>query len=139
MEKQQFEFCFGGPAAEADARELADFLAGEFPDWPTHVGPGRVVPTAPGTRGDATTLAIIALVLALPGSIKNAIDLADRLKLKTKLERLIDWAKARRERRLTNPSIALPPHGASVPLDQVKPEQVLQALDLLAPKPPRGS
>ena len=137
--KQEIELNFDGQGADNDARELADFLAKELPDWPARVGPGKVAPSAPGTRGGATTLAIIALVLALPGTIKNTIDLAERMKLKTQLERLIAWAKERRARGARNPVITLPPHGAPVPLDQAKPEQLLGALDAQATKaPPRS-
>ena len=139
MKRQEFEFCFEGREAENDAREMADFLAKEFPDWSTHVGPGQPPRSVSGTRDAATTIAIIAVMLSLPGSIKDAIDLAARLEIKPKFERLIAWAKARRTRRLKNPSVALPPHGASVPLDQVKPEQLLDALVTLAQKPPHRS
>jgi hypothetical protein len=137
--KQELELYFDGQAAETDARDLGDFLAREFPDWPARVGPVPAGSAAPGTRGAGTALAIIALVVALPSSIKSTLDLADRMKLKSKLERLVAWAKERRSRRAKNPVIALPPHGVAVPLDQAKPEQLLAALDAQATKTPGRS
>lgn len=130
MKKQELEFRFEGKQAEADAQELAGFLAQEFPDWPSRVGPSQPSPNPPGTRDAATTIVIIALIVALPSGIKDGLELADRL---------IAWAKHRRARRQRNPFIALPPHGTSLPLDQVKPEQLLDAVAAQAWKPPQKS
>jgi hypothetical protein len=137
MKKQELEFRFEGKQAEADAQALAGFLAQEFPDWPARVSPSQPPPNPPGTRDAATTIVIIALIVALPSGIKDGLELADRLK--PKIDRLIAWAKERRARRQRNPFIALPPHGTSLPLDQVKPEQLLAAVAAQAPKPPQKS
>ena len=81
-------------------------------------------------------VAIIALIVSLPGGIKDSLDLAEQLQLKAKFERLIARARERRAQRRRNPFIALPPQGNPVPLDQVKPEQLLEALAARTPKPP---
>lgn len=139
MRKEEFEFCFDGQQAAADAQALADFLAEEFPDWPVRVGPIQPPLRPPGTRDAALTVAIIALLVALPSGLKDGLDLAERLKLKPKFERLIAWARERHARRQRNPFIALPPRGTPVPLDQVEPGQLLDAVGALAPKPPQKS
>ena len=128
MNDQQFEFRFEGPGAEAEARALAAFLGSEFPDWPARLvprpPPGH--PEAHGTREAATTIALVSLLLALPSGVKDGLELAERLKLKEKLRRLIAWAKQRRPEQ--NPFAVLPPHGLKVPLHQAQPEQLLVAL-----------
>ncbi len=139
MGNQEIEFRFEGPEAEADANALAGFLAGESPDWPAHVGRSQSPPKPPGTRDAGLTVAIIALIVALPSGLNDGLDLVERLKLKSKFERLIAWAKERSARHQRNPFISLPPHGASVPLDQVKPEQLLDAVAALATRPPQKS
>ena len=139
MKTHDFEFLFDGPSADADAQALADFLAGEFPDWPARVGSSQPPPQRPGTRDAGATLAVIALVLSLSGAVKNALDLAERIKLQQKFERLIAWAKDRQARRLRIPSVVIPPHGRPVRLDQAKPEQLLAAVAAQIPLPPQKS
>lgn len=128
MKKQGFEFHFDGPQAEVASREMANFLAKEFPGCTTGVQQRQPSHKAEGTRDAGTTVAIIALVFSLPGVTKNTLDVADRLKLKEKLTRLIAWAKERRARRRQNPFLILPPHGLKLPLDQAKPDQLLDAV-----------
>jgi hypothetical protein len=135
MKNPEFEFCFDGREAEADAQAWADWLAREFPDWRVRPAANPPPPT-PGTRDLALTVAIIALIVSLPGGIKDSLDLAEQLQLKAKFERLIARARERRAQRRRNPFIALPPQGKPVPLDQVKPEQLLEALAARTPKPP---
>ena len=139
MKKEEFEFRFDGPQAEADAQVLAGFLAKEFPDWHARVSRSQPPAKPPGTKDAALTVAIIALIVALPGALNDGLDLADRLKLTPKFERLIAWARERRARGQKNPFLALPPHGTPVPLDQAKPAQLLDAVAALAPKPPQKS
>lgn len=78
MDRESLEFQFGGPSARDDADALADFLRTEFADWPA-----RIV-ERPATRADQPTmrgdgLAILALLLSLPGVLKNVYDLAERI------------------------------------------------------------
>jgi hypothetical protein len=135
MKNPEFELRFEGEQAEANARTLADFLAQELPDWQT-----RVVPCPPKSKPDETrdagiVIALVTLVLILPSALKDGLDLADRIQLKPKIERLIAWAKERRGRRLKNPFVVLPPHGTPLPLDQAMPEQLLDAVAAQTPKP----
>lgn len=74
MKKQELEFRFEGKQAEADAQELAGFLAQEFPDWPARVSPSQPPPNPAGTRDVATTIVIIALIVAPPVASKMALN-----------------------------------------------------------------
>jgi hypothetical protein len=128
MPKQDFQFIFDGPDAQADAHALDAFLKTEFSDWSVHISRIQPLPSAPDKRDAALFVAIIALIVALPSGIKDGIDLADRILLKPKLDRLIAWAKERRAKRLRNPFVAVPPQNTPIPLDQAKPEQLLDAI-----------
>jgi hypothetical protein len=128
MPKQDFQFTFDGPEAQANAQALNAFLKTEFSDWSTQIAPVQPPPSAPDKRDAALFVAIIALIVALPSGIKDGIDLADRIQLKPRLDRLIAWAKERRAQRLRNPFVAVPPQNTPIPLDQAKPEQLLDAI-----------
>lgn len=134
--EEALEFTFSGPDAQADAEALGVFLAREFPDWRTH-RPSTPAPTqGTGRRDLPIAIPILALILTAPAALKHSLDLADRLKLQSKFDRLIAWAKERRAQASRNPFLAVPPSGASVPLAQAKPEQLLEAVAPQTPKPP---
>lgn len=117
------EFHIEGPGASSVAEELASLLESEFGERPRRSERG-------GSSGsdehqekvDPTALAALAVVLALPGAIKNTLDLAQRLKLKQKLDRLIEWVKQRPEIRITIVS----GRGPSIRLDRATPAQIME-------------
>jgi len=138
MTREGIEFGFDGQHAEAEAQAYAEFLAQEFP-----TGASRSPTMAPckgsGTRDAALILAIVALAIALPSALTDGLEVSQSLELKAKFERLIVWAKDHRARGLKNPLVALHPRGTSMPLDQAKPEQLLDAVIANAPKLPQKS
>jgi hypothetical protein len=78
-----------GTAADAAADELAAFFEAEFGRRPA-----RLPAAGPGETGRKTDpVAIAALVLALPSAMLAAMDLAERIRLREKIARLIDLAR----------------------------------------------
>ena len=144
MKRQQFEFRFDGPEAEAGARALAGFLARELPDCPAHVVRRSSRPAAAecgdeavpasGARDAALTIAILALLVVIPSGIKDGLELADRFK--PLAVRLIKWAKDRLEAGQRNPFIVLPPDNKIVRLDQARPDKLAAALAVHATSQP---
>ena len=127
MDRESLEFQFGGPDARDDAESLADFLRSDFADWPTRIVERPAAQAGqPTMRGD--TLAILALLLALPGALKNAFDLAERIQLKAKFDRLLAWARQRRAAGRRVPTVVLPRTQRTVPLDEVRVEEVLDTI-----------
>ncbi len=127
MDRESLEFQFDGPDASGDADALADFLRVEFADWAARIVQRPASQVAqPATRGDG--LAILALLLALPGSLKNAFDLAERIQLKARFDRLIAWARERRAAGRQVPKIVLPRNQRTVPLDEVRLDEVLDSI-----------
>ena len=84
---------------------MAGLLAREFGQ-----AADRQVETAPRREGDrvdpATGLAIAALVLALPGAIKDGLDIAEKVGLLERLRRLIGAAQEQKRE-----------HGVTIRLD----------------------
>ncbi|MBU2548924.1 MAG: hypothetical protein KKB20_10960 [Proteobacteria bacterium] len=94
MPVNDLEFHVAGPRAEENARELSALLESLFgrPAQTLRAGEsGR-----PAERFDANTMAVAALIVAIPSGILATLQLADRCELKEKIQRLIDWAKTRR-------------------------------------------
>lgn len=108
--------------------ELESALREHFPGCDLGRTVKRPRPPAAGTRDAVLTVAVITLVLTIPSAVKNSLDLAERFKLKARCERLVAWAKARRARRKVNPFAAVPPNGKLIPLDQARPDQLLEAI-----------
>lgn len=78
------------------------------------------------TRSDP--VAVAALILAIPSAILATMDLAQRLKLKQRVDRLLDWA---RSKRAADPGIELTlvtSDGRALPLDRAEAGEVLDAL-----------
>ena len=74
-----------GPNRDAIASALQDFLTAEFEGRVRREE--RVAEDVPTREG--TTLAVIAIVLALPGAINELVTLAERAKLKQRLDALL--------------------------------------------------
>ncbi|MBL9128328.1 MAG: hypothetical protein JNL97_11800 [Verrucomicrobiales bacterium] len=77
------------------------------------------------TRGEIQEW--VTLILSIPPAVLAVWDLAARMKLKPRIERWITLAKERRARGQQNPFLALPDQ-SQVPLDEARPEQVLDAV-----------
>ena len=128
MSENKLEFCFESPTAQADAAELEALLREQFPDGARSMSKRPVVAAAPGERNLETTLAIITLVLTVPGFINETLDLTRRARLKERMEALIMWAKRRRTAGKANPFIVLPPENKTIPLDEARPDKLLDSL-----------
>jgi len=124
MSEPQLQFHFRDSEFRGAADELAQFLANELPDWQPRVEEQVLS----GEARKADPIAIIALVLSIPPAIQSTWDLAQRIKLKEKIDKLIAWAKDRSARGKANPSVVLPPEGKAVPLDEAAPQQILDAI-----------
>jgi hypothetical protein len=132
MSEPQLQFHFRDSDSRGAADELAQFLANELPDWQPRVEEQVLSGEA---RRDTDPVAIIALILSIPPAIQSAWDLAQRIKLKEKIDKLIAWAKDRSARGKVNPSVLLPPEGKAVPLDQAASQQILDAVAAQSARP----
>ena len=127
MSDKAFEFSIQGDQSGSTNQELSTLLQEVFTDWPLQKTNKPI--ESPGearTRTDPLTVA--ALVLAVPGAILATWDLAQRIELKKKVERLIDWARRKKKE---NPTlvITLTLSGIRVKyLDRTEPEEILDAL-----------
>jgi hypothetical protein len=121
-------FEFTGTDAREDAASLTKFLASELPGWTSRIVEEPKSPKRDGTKSPELTVAIITLMVALPSGVKDGLDLADRFKLKEKIDRLISWAKERRARGQRNPFAILPPNNKPVPLDDLRTSDLLNVL-----------
>ena len=133
MTQHSIEFQFQGEARDALARELGNLLADTLADWPQHTTDKATTPTG-SHKIDAVSVAVAALILAVPGAVLATWDLAKRIQLKEKVDRLINWDK---EKATTAPQTRMTihlPNGIVVALDQVKPEDLLNVLAELANK-----
>ena len=87
---------------------------------------------AGGVKGDP--IAIAALALAIPGGILATWDLAERIKLKEKIDCLLAWVKQHATTlSQSNPTVHLP-NGQVIPLNTVTPQEILDMLDELYTK-----
>ena len=134
MHEGKLQFHFEGPQAHDDARDLADFVKQELPDWPAQAARGAGVAPGGGTvRGGG--LETLTFLLSIPGGILAVWDLAARMQLKAKIDRLIAWAKERRARGKRNPFIVLQPDHKAVPLDEVPAHKILDVIAIQAKSP----
>lgn len=137
MTQHSVEFQFQGERRDADAKELEALLADTFVDWPQHMTEKTTIPT--GThRSDP--VAVAALILSIPAALLATWDLAQRIHLKEKVDRLINWAKEKAKNTPAghpnlpiHPTVHLP-DGRVLPLDQLKPEEFLDVFAQLAEK-----
>jgi hypothetical protein len=110
-----------GPEAEEAGRELQALLRETFGEE------GRRIATpeadTSGRKIDPATLALVTFIVALPGAIRNTLDLAEKMKLIERIQRLIAWARGRGK---SGTRIALvSSSGTSVDLTQVEPADVV--------------
>lgn len=113
-----------GPEAEEAGRELQALLRETFGEEGRRLAAPEA--DASGRKIEATTLAIAAFIVGLPGGIRNTLDLAEKMKLVERAKRLIAWAKGRRK---SGTRIALVSSGGtSVDLAQAEPADVVAAL-----------
>lgn len=124
MSEPQLQFHFRDSDSRGAADELAQFLANELPDWQPRVE--EQVLSGEARKTDPLT--IIALILSIPPAIQSAWDLAQRIKLKEKIDKLISWAKDRSASGKVNPSVVLLPEGKAVPLHEAAPQQILDSI-----------
>jgi hypothetical protein len=113
-----------GPDAEDAGRELQALLRDAFGAEGTPITSQET--EASGRKVDATHLAIAAFIFGLPGAIRNTIDLAEKMKLVARIERVLAWAKARGKAGTRIALIA----GARAPVDltRAEPADVIDAL-----------
>jgi hypothetical protein len=72
-------------------QQLADVLQASLAEaFGREVRREKIDPDGEPVRDPATTIALIALVLSLPGAINELLTLAERAKLKQRLGKLID-------------------------------------------------
>jgi hypothetical protein len=98
MSDSEIKLYVQGACAEEAARELSRLIAEVYdtnPEIRSHdasTGPGE-----PRKIDPATGIAIAGLVLSIPGAIMTALDLAERIKKRKKADRLIQWARQKRQ------------------------------------------
>jgi hypothetical protein len=127
MSEPQLQFHFKGSESRDAANELAQLLRDELPDWQSQLA--EKAPSTEVERVDPlTVIAVMSLILSVPPAIQSSWDLAQRIKLKEKIDRLIAWAKARSAQGKIIPTVVLPHEGSAVPLDQAAPQQLLDAI-----------
>ncbi len=118
-----------GPDAERLAGELSQVIEREF-----DARPRRELPSPPGAGaargGDPVALA--ALVLAIPGAILAAADLAQRIKLREKVDRLIAWAKEKAGAGTPNRVEIIDAEGRAKRLDEAEVAEVIEIAVVLA-------
>ena len=102
-------------------------LRDELPDWQSQLA--EKAPSTEVERVDPlTVIAVVSLILSVPPAIQSSWDLAQRIKLKEKIDRLIARAKARSAQGKIIPTVVLPHEGRAVPSDQAAPQQLLDAI-----------
>ena len=91
MSDSGLRLCIEGPDAPAIEAKLAALIEDVYGEAPGRVGaPSKPGPNGELERVDAATVVGCALaVLALPGAVNNAIDLAERAKVKEKWDRFV--------------------------------------------------
>ena len=119
------EFQFQGTAREALAEELGHLLVDNFADWTQ-----SKAAKPPVSRGDdkSDPVAITALIIAVPATVLATWDLAKRMQLKEKVDRLITWAQETFKKEPQSGTTIHLSDGSVVPLEQMKPEQFLDML-----------
>ena len=94
MSDSDLELRIEGPDAERLADELAELLEAELDTRPRRRKETPAQSSAgPVMRGDPLT--VVAVVLAIPGAVLAAQDLARRLEVKKKADRLLAWVRGK--------------------------------------------
>ncbi|MEM9294024.1 MAG: hypothetical protein AAGD01_20265 [Acidobacteriota bacterium] len=122
-------FLISGPDAEAVAGELAAWFEEQLDHRPRRVQEspaGKVPGTQHITRsGGVDPVALTTLILAIPPSLLATMELAERLELKRKAERLGEWAKEAAYR-FPGTEVRLERGNRIVRLDQAAPPEILE-------------
>jgi hypothetical protein len=114
-----------GAQADATAKDLEGFFEEVFGERPQQALP---LAYATGEREKTDPVALTALILSLPGVIVQALDLAERIKLKDKVVRLIELARREWSGRQTRIWLQRP-MASPLALDRAEPGEVLDALE----------
>jgi hypothetical protein len=125
MSTDNLHFQLEGPRSEALASELSELVEAEFGERPAPATPRQGRETLETYRGP-DPLAVTAVVLAVPGAILATVDLAERLKLKQKVDRLIAWAKEKLKDDTANRILLRSRRGNIVPLDRAETSQIFE-------------
>jgi hypothetical protein len=138
MPQHHIEFQFQGKTDDPYIHALKTLLADILPDWPQQTIEKTGVP-ARGDKSDPIAIAALAvattsLIVAIPGGVLATWNLAERIKLKEKIDRLLVWVQERAATlSQSSPTMHLP-NGKVIPLGTVKPEEILDMLDELYTK-----
>jgi hypothetical protein len=128
MTDTAFEIHIPGPAASDAASAFRNILAEELPEWSATI---ETAAQQPDRRLDpALTVALVSLVIAVPGGIKDSLDLAERFKLGQRLKALLTRLQAAAAQIDIEPGplLIFPGGIAPLPLDTAGPDQILQAI-----------
>jgi hypothetical protein len=122
-----FEIQFTGPAASEAASEFRNILAEELPEWSATL---ETAAPPSDSRDLGLTLALIGIVIAVPGAIKDGLDLAERFKLGQRLKAVLERLRnaAAKIQIEPGPLLFLPGGIAPLPLEEASPDQILQAI-----------
>lgn len=121
----ELRFHIEGPASKQIAQSLEAFLEAEFEVRPERREGDQGI-TPPGGRERTDPVAVAALIVAIPSGILAAMDLAERIHLKDKVQRLIEWVRKSK----TSPSdriFLVFREGKVLPLDEATPAQIMDA------------
>ena len=133
MPQHHIEFQFQAKTDDPQIHELKTLLADILPDWPQQTVEKTIQPSGINRTGP-DPIAVAALLLAIPGAMVASWDLAERIKLKEKIDRLLAWVQERAATlSQSSPTMHLP-NGKVIPLNTVKPEEILDMLDELYTK-----
>lgn len=129
MKENSINFQFSENSASGGLEALHVFLKQEFSEWPREEFAATTSPKLSGTtRSDpALTISLISLAISVPSAILATWDLSQRMQLKQRLDRLIEWAKDRAARKEDNPFVERP-DGSVRRLEDLKPEEILDSL-----------
>jgi hypothetical protein len=137
MNEGKLEFHFEGAEAQDNARKLAEFLKQELPEWPAQAAlEAGGLPGGGKVRG--VSLEMLTFLISIPGAVLAGWDLAVRMELKAKIDRLIAWAKERRARGQRNPFVVLQPGDQVVPLDEAPAHKILDVIGAQASRAVKG-
>ncbi|MEM9488030.1 MAG: hypothetical protein AAGC55_02735 [Myxococcota bacterium] len=111
-----------GDDAEATTAELRELFRTEFgEDAKVHAAP----PPSAGVTTRSDTMTLLTMILTIPPALLATLDIADRIKLKPKLVKLLDWA---RSKKTTSNSITI--HSkelGTIELSDAQLDQVMEA------------